>query len=83
MWKRVHTNDYPQIPFSMSPLKFIYHREVSTSGNTNTVKVSHYSLLEYDQSHKFKAIASPNYKQVVQFADNEIDSKMFYSHDTG
>lgn len=64
-WNRVHTNDYPQIPFSMSPLKFFYHREVPTSGNSNTVKVSHYSLVEYHQSHKFKAIASPNYKQIV------------------
>ena len=83
MWKRVHTSDYPHIPFSMSPLKFLFHREVPTAGNENTVKVSEYQMKDFYKTHRFKSMISPNYKQVVQFADNEADSKMFYSVDTG
>lgn len=43
-WKNVHVNEYPNLPWSMTPLKFIYHRETSVGGNGNTVKVSKYSL---------------------------------------
>lgn len=82
-WQRVHTSDYPHIPFSMSPLNFLFHRKVPTSGNENTVKVSEYSITEYLATHKFKSFASPNYKQVVQYADKPEDEKMFYSTDTG
>jgi hypothetical protein len=42
-WKNIHLNEYGNLPWSLSPFKPFFHREVSTGGNGNTVKVSKYS----------------------------------------
>lgn len=47
-WKNVHVNEYPNMPWSLTPLKFLFHREVSVGGNGNTVKVSKYTLRKLD-----------------------------------
>lgn len=32
-WSRFHYNDYSYSPWSLTPLKFLFHREVPTAGN--------------------------------------------------
>jgi len=44
-WSNVHSNEYPNMPFSMTPLRFLYHREVPTFGNSNTPHVSKLSYV--------------------------------------
>ncbi len=83
MWKNVHVNEYPHIPFSLTPLKPLFHREVPVGGNGNTVKVSKYSFKSFRNTKKFKSTHTPNYKQVVQFADDPKDEKVLMSFDGG
>ena len=71
------------MPFSMSPLRFLFHREVPAAGNENTIKVSEYPIKKVHETFKLKSMNSPNYKQIVQFADDPLNSKMLYSVDTG
>jgi acyl-homoserine lactone acylase PvdQ len=82
-WGRVHVNEYPHIPFSLSPLKTLFHRESPIGGNGNTVKVSKYSMKRSLAIKSFKSTHTPNYKQIVQFSDNLTDQKMLYSFDGG
>ncbi len=83
MWKHVHVNEYPHIPFSLSPLKTLAHREVPIGGNGNTVKVSKYSFKRFNDMKAFKSTHTPNFKTVIQFADKPEDQKMLYSIDGG
>ena len=43
-WKNVHANEYVNMPWSMTPFKSFFHREIPVGGNVNTVKVSKYSV---------------------------------------
>lgn len=72
-WKNVHVNEYAHIPFSLTPLKALFHRETPVGGNGNTVKVSKYSFKRLKNQKAFKSTHTPNYKQIVQFADNIED----------
>jgi len=82
-WKNVHVNEYPNIPLSFTPFKPFFHKEVPIGGNANTVKVSKYSFKRLKAMKAFKSTHTPNYKQVIQFADNAQDEKMLYSFDGG
>lgn len=83
-WKHVHVNEYAHVPFSLSPFtKPLFHRETPVGGNGNTIKVSKYSLKRLETQKAFKSTHTPNYKTVVQFADNPEDSKLLYSQDGG
>jgi acyl-homoserine lactone acylase PvdQ len=84
MWKHVHVNEYAHVPFSLNPFtKPFFHRETPVGGNGNTVKVSKYSFKRLENTKAFKSTHTPNYKAVIQFADNPLDTKYFYSHDGG
>jgi hypothetical protein len=58
-------NEYPHVPFSLSPLKRLFHRERPIGGNGNTVKVSKYSHKRSTQLNSFKSTHTPNYKQII------------------
>lgn len=83
VWKNVHVNEYIHVPFSLTPLKPFFHRETPVGGNANTVKVSKYSFKKLKQMKAFKSTHTPNYKQIVQFADKPEDQKTLYSFDGG
>jgi hypothetical protein len=34
VWRNVHVNEYPSTPWSKTPLKPLFHRELPTAGNT-------------------------------------------------
>ena len=40
IWRNVHRNIYPNLPWSKTPLRYAFHREVPTAGSTNTPHVS-------------------------------------------
>ncbi|CDW85943.1 penicillin amidase family protein [Stylonychia lemnae] len=82
-WMNVHVNEYPNMPWSITPLKFLFHRETPIGGNSNTVKVSKYSMKKLDKLKTFKSWATPNYKTVVEYAEDPFDELMLYSHDGG
>lgn len=82
-WKNLHVNDYPNMPWSLTPLAFLFHRETPIGGNANTIKVSKYSFKKLDRLKTFKSFATPNYKQVVEYAEDSFDDVMLYSHDGG
>lgn len=82
-WKNIHVNEYPNMPWSLSPLKFLFHRESVVGGNGNTVKVSKYTYRKLHKTRRFKSNHSPNYKQVIQHGNSDLDKAMVYSHDGG
>ena len=82
-YKNVHVNDYPSQPWSMTKLKYFYHREVPTGGNGNTINLSRYSMGDILENKKLKSTHVSNYKQVIEFAQNPKDDVNLMSIDTG
>ena len=41
-WGKVHLKEYSNAPWSMTPLKFLFHHQVPGEGNINTPKVATY-----------------------------------------
>ena len=82
-WHNLHVNDYPNVPWSLTPLKFFFHREIKAGGNANTIKVSKYSFAKFQKTRSFKSSHTPNYKEVIQISDNLEEEKMVYSIDGG
>lgn len=82
-WKNLHVNEYANVPWSLSPFKFLFHKEVPIGGNGNTIKVSKYSLAKVKANKAFKSFHTPNYKQVISLAEDPHDQVIMYSHDGG
>jgi acyl-homoserine lactone acylase PvdQ len=82
-WKNLHVNEYSHMPFSQTKLKPLYHREVPIGGSYYTVKCSKYSFKKFQMQKTFKSNHSPNYKQVIQFAESPEDQVMLFSFDGG
>lgn len=64
-WTNVHSNEYPNAPWSKSIFKHIFNREVVTAGNMNTVHISKYGLARSAKEMRFVATASPGYKMII------------------
>jgi acyl-homoserine lactone acylase PvdQ len=82
-WGKLHVNEYAHVPFSYTPLKALFHREVSIGGNANTVKVSKYSYKKFQTMGSFKSTHTPNFKMVVQYSDDPSEQKTLMSFDGG
>ena len=82
-WKNVHVNEYAYAPWSMTPLKFIWHREVPTGGNGNTPSVSKYQLSRVLKDKVFKSTHTANFKMVVMYGDDSTPEVNLMSIDTG
>ena len=61
----MHVNEYPNQPWSLTPLKHIWHREVKTGGNSNTPCVSKYSMSRVEENKIIKSTHTANYKQII------------------
>lgn len=83
LWRRVHQNDYPYTPWSLTPLKFMFHRVVPTAGNGHTVNVAKYSLKDAEKTKMFNAKHTANYKQVIELGPTPEETRGGYSIDTG
>ena len=82
-WKNVHHNDYMALPWSRTPLKFMFHRSNPSAGNNNTPNVSKTPMKKYLDSQPIHGIASANYKMLIQFAKDPKDDISLFSMDTG
>ena len=82
-WKYVHANEYAYSPWSLTPLKFLYHRSVPTFGNGHTPHVSKYSIKDAIDTKMFNSKHAANYKQIVALGDTPEETKGLFSIDTG
>ena len=82
-WRSVHSNDYPSQPWSMTPLKKLWHRNVPVGGNSQTPNVSKYALDRTVASGVFKSHHTANYKSVFELADDPKVNVNLLSIDTG
>ena len=83
IWRRFHQNEYATTPWSLTPLKFLFHRSVPTAGNGHTPHVSKYSIKDAIKTRLFNAKHAANYKQVISLGTTEDDTNARYSIDTG
>lgn len=65
VWRNFHTLEYTNSPWSLSALKFIFHRKVPTAGGNGVVNVAKYSLANAGETMLFNGKHSANYKQIV------------------
>jgi acyl-homoserine lactone acylase PvdQ len=65
LWRNVHANEYPNTPWSKTPLRPIFHREVPTPGNTNTPNVAKISMKRAAESDRFISTHAANFKFAV------------------
>jgi len=83
-WRTLHTRQYANMPWSKTPLRFFFHREVQTGGNNNSLNVAGCKFRTNKDNTVFNSVHVAAYKMVVNF-DKE-DSKRdvnLYSIDTG
>ena len=82
-WSNVHVTAWTHLPFSKTPLKFMYHKEVPTGGNDNTVNVSYYFKSKNTDKVVISSTEAPNYKQIVQHDKDPKKEVSLFSMDTG
>jgi len=66
VWKNVHKNEYASTPWSQTPLKPFFHREVPTPGNMNTPSVSKAGTKRASEEGRFTGRHTANLKMLVQ-----------------
>ena len=82
-WGRVHFNQYDSLPWSKTPLRHIFQRNVPWPGNENTVNVSvHFRSQNYGKP-VINAMAGVNYKFVNSFDKDPLKDVSLFSIDTG
>lgn len=64
-WGNTHVNDYVNLSWSETPLKFLFHRRVAVPGNTNTPNVSKMSIAKNKDSAVSEGTGSANYKMLI------------------
>ena len=64
-WGNLIVRDYKNLPWSMTALKPIFHRETSTAGNANTLDVSRYTHMKNVNNTIFHQSHGATYKQIV------------------
>lgn len=80
IWRNVHQMEWPNTPWSRTPLKLLFHREVPRAGNSNTPNVAKFSILRSTKEGVFKSVHSANFKHIV---DLSTEREGLYSVDTG
>lgn len=65
LWRDLHVNEYPNLPWSKTPFKFIFHRTVSVPGNDNTPHVSKTSARKNADNTVIESTASPGLKMLI------------------
>lgn len=79
----MHSNDYANLPWSKTPLRLLFHREVPTFGNTNTPHVSKVSYRQASDSMRFVSTHVAGYKQIIAHAETAQDATNLFICDTG
>jgi acyl-homoserine lactone acylase PvdQ len=83
-WGVFHTNEYPNMPWSRTPLKFLFHRSVPVGGSQNTPNVAKFKWEQFETSKRFLSDFVAGYKMVMDHsADQSGKAKGRFSQDTG
>ena len=83
-WRKLHSRQYENLPWSKTPLKFFFHREVPFGGNNNTPNVSGCKLFNNRNNIVFNSKHVANFKMVVNFDPKDPTRDVnLYSIDTG
>lgn len=84
MWRNLHVRQYSNLPWSKTPLRFFFHREVPSGGNNNSLNVAGCKFSKNRQNTVFSSIHVAAYKMVVNFdAKDPRKDVNLYSIDTG
>lgn len=83
IWRNLHARQYANLPWSKTPLKFFFHREVPFGGNNNTPNVSGCKIRMNKDNIVFQSHVVAAYKMVVLFKKDEKEDVNLYSIDTG
>mmetsp|Transcript_15471 Transcript_15471/g.20952 ORF Transcript_15471/g.20952 Transcript_15471/m.20952 type:complete len:87 (+) Transcript_15471:2275-2535(+) len=65
LWRDLHFNEYSNLPWSKTPLKFIFHRSVGVPGNDCTPNVSKVSARKNKDNTEIRSTASANFKMLI------------------
>ena len=82
-WANVHSNEYANLPWSKTPLRLFFHREVPTFGNTNTPHVSKTSIRTAAETGRFTSAHVAGYKQIIAHGETGKPGTNLFSIDTG
>ena len=83
LWRDLHVNEYPNLPWSKTMLKYLFHRSVGVPGNDNTPNVSKTSARKNANRTVIESTASAGLKILIQFAEDPEDDVSLFSIDTG
>lgn len=83
MWRNVHVNEYPSTPWSNTPLRLLFHREVPSPGNVNTPNVSKASIKRASETMRWIGTNTGNFKMLISMSKNPAEEVNQYSLDTG
>ena len=71
------------MPWSSTPLKFLFHRQIYSGGNGNTPNVSKYQNYDNYNSAVLSSNHAAGYKQLIQFDKDPRKEVNLFSLDTG
>lgn len=86
IYRNLHARSYKNMPWSLTPLKFFFHREVPYGGNKNTVNVSSLNMEANMDNIVLKSGHVAGLKYVTEFRDSEGNPQNdvnLWSIDTG
>ena len=66
-WGNVHVVYYSNMPWTLTPMKGLFDRQVKAGGNSNTPHVSKYQLTKNVGKSMIYSDLTPTYKQLIQF----------------
>jgi len=77
--------EYGSLPFSKTPLKFLFHRSTPAGGNTNTPGVAPAKLKKAfeDVNTRFLSTHAANFKLLIQHHEDPEKEVSLHSIDTG
>lgn len=82
-WSKLHFNEYSNMPWSKTPLKFLFHRDVPTFGTTNSPHVSKVSYRRASTDMFFASTHVAGLKMIVAHAPTAKEGTNLFSCDTG
>ena len=82
-WGKIHSNEYPNLPWSKTALKPLFHKSTPVGGNENTPKFTKTSIRKDWDKARIGSYASGGLKMLVQVAEKEEDDVSYISIDTG
>lgn len=82
-WGNLLVKDWKNLPWSMTPLKPIFHRQTPAIGNVNTPNVARHTISKNLDTVVFHSTLAATYKQIIQLDSDPANDIGLYSIDTG